>query len=81
MLQKRKRRILPYIPAEDPEQRIKQMGSLASALTALHMKFSDKLTYLPGMAPRRANQSNFEDGGMQVKASLFWFPSGAVGFS
>ncbi|KAL6225411.1 hypothetical protein ACLB2K_004261 [Fragaria x ananassa] len=66
VLQKRRRRLLPFIPSEDPAQRLKQMGSLASALTALHMEFSDDLTYMPGMAPRSANQSKFEDGGMQI---------------
>lgn len=66
VLQKRRRRILPFVPSEDPAQRLKQMGSLASALTALHMEFSDDLTYMPGMAPRSANKSKFEDGGMQV---------------
>lgn len=70
MLQKRRRRILPYIPAEDSSQRVKQMGSLASALTALRMEFRAELTYMPGMASRRANQSKFEDGCMQVLASL-----------
>ncbi|KAJ7945269.1 Histone-lysine N-methyltransferase ATXR6 [Quillaja saponaria] len=66
LLQKRRRRLLPFIPIEDPSQRLKQMGFLASALTALHMEFSDDLTYLSGMAPRSANQAKFEDGGMQV---------------
>ncbi|KAK9950066.1 hypothetical protein M0R45_005572 [Rubus argutus] len=66
VLQKRRRRILPFVPSEDPAQRLKQMGSLASALTALHMEFSDDLTYMPGMAPRSANKSKFEDGGMQI---------------
>ncbi|KAM1052437.1 hypothetical protein ACFX13_000025 [Malus domestica] len=66
VLQKRRRRILPFVSSEDPAQRLKQMGSLASALTALHMEFSDDLAYMPGMAPRSANQSKFEDGGMQI---------------
>lgn len=57
---------MPFIPSEDPAQRLKQMGTLASALTALHMEFSDDLTYLPGMAPQLANQAKFEQGGMQV---------------
>ncbi|KAJ6991170.1 hypothetical protein D5086_015348 [Populus alba] len=64
--QKKRRRLLPFIPSEDPAQRLKQMGTLASALTALHMEFSDDLTYLPGMAPQLANQAKFEQGGMQV---------------
>ncbi|KAF7834169.1 putative Histone-lysine N-methyltransferase ATXR5 [Senna tora] len=66
VLQKRRRRLIPFIPTEDPAQRLKQMGSLASALTALNMEFSDDLTYMTGMAPRSANQAMFENGGMQV---------------
>lgn len=42
------------------------MTSLASALTALDMEFSDELTYMPGMAPKSANNAKFESGGMQV---------------
>lgn len=42
------------------------MASLASALTALDMEFSDELTYMPGMARKSANSANFESGGMQV---------------
>jgi len=42
------------------------MGTLASALTALGIKYSDGLNYVPGMAPRSANQSKLEKGGMQV---------------
>ncbi|KAF9681752.1 hypothetical protein SADUNF_Sadunf05G0035500 [Salix dunnii] len=64
--QKKRRRLLPFIPSADHTQRLKQMGTLASALTALHMEFSDDLTYLPGMAPPSANQAKFEQGGMQV---------------
>ncbi|KAK9293035.1 hypothetical protein L1049_021019 [Liquidambar formosana] len=66
VLQKKRRRLLPYIPTEDPSQRLKQMGSLASALSALQMEFSDDLTYLSDLAPRSANQAKFENGGMQV---------------
>ncbi|XP_062147711.1 probable Histone-lysine N-methyltransferase ATXR5 [Alnus glutinosa] len=66
VLQKKRRRLLPFVPTEDPAQRLKQMGSLASALTALHMEFSDDLSYMPGMAPRSANQAKIENGGMQV---------------
>ncbi|KAF7130393.1 hypothetical protein RHSIM_Rhsim10G0137200 [Rhododendron simsii] len=63
---KRRRRILPFSPTEDPARRLEQMGSLASALTALRMEFSDQLTYMQGMTPRSANQAEFENGGMQV---------------
>ncbi|XP_022844634.1 probable Histone-lysine N-methyltransferase ATXR5 [Olea europaea var. sylvestris] len=63
---KKRRRILPHVPSEDPTRRLVQMGSLASALTAHNMEFSNELTYMPGMAPRSANQAEFENGGMQV---------------
>lgn len=66
VLHKKKRRLLPFIPTKDPAQRMKQMTSLASALTALDIEFSDHLTYMPGMAPRSANNAKLEDGGMQV---------------
>ncbi|KAJ0097564.1 hypothetical protein Patl1_27858 [Pistacia atlantica] len=66
VLQKKRRKLLPFIPSEDPAQRLKQMGTLASALTALQLEFSDDLTYMPGMAPRSANQAKFENGGMQI---------------
>ncbi|KAJ4715274.1 Histone-lysine N-methyltransferase ATXR6 [Melia azedarach] len=66
VLQKKRRRLLPFVPSEDPSQRLRQMGTLASALTALQMEFSDDLTYIPGMAPRSANQAKYENGGMQV---------------
>lgn len=58
---------MSFTPTEDHAQRLKQMGSLASALTALHMEFTDELTYMQGMAPRSANQAKFENGGMQVQ--------------
>jgi hypothetical protein len=73
VLQKKRRRLLPFVPTEDPAQRLKQMGSLASALTALHMEFSDDLSYMPGMAPRSANQAKIENGGMQVLTWNFSF--------
>ncbi|XP_059307883.1 probable Histone-lysine N-methyltransferase ATXR5 isoform X2 [Lycium ferocissimum] len=63
---KRRRRLLPFTPTEDPHRRLVQMASLASALTALNMEFSDELTYMPGMAPKSANRAKFESGGMQV---------------
>ncbi|KAL2347264.1 hypothetical protein Fmac_001264 [Flemingia macrophylla] len=66
VLQKKKRRFLPYVPSQDPDQRMKQMCSLATALRALNIEFSDHLTYLPGMAPRSANLAILEDGGMQT---------------
>ncbi|CAN4114145.1 unnamed protein product [Withania somnifera] len=63
---KRRRRLLPFTPTEDPQRRLVQMASLASALTALDMEFSDELTYMPEMAPKSANSAKFESGGMQV---------------
>uniref|UniRef100_Q8VZJ1-1 Isoform 2 of Histone-lysine N-methyltransferase ATXR5 n=1 Tax=Arabidopsis thaliana TaxID=3702 RepID=Q8VZJ1-1 len=65
-VKKRRRKLLPLVPSEDPDQRLAQMGTLASALTALGIKYSDGLNYVPGMAPRSANQSKLEKGGMQV---------------
>lgn len=66
VVSKRKRKLLPYGPSEDPVRRMEQMASLATALTATGAKFSDKLTYVPGMAPRSANRASLEHGGMQV---------------
>ncbi|GAV83993.1 PHD domain-containing protein/SET domain-containing protein [Cephalotus follicularis] len=66
VLQKKRRKLLPFTPSEDPAQRLKQMGTLASALSAMQIEFSDDLTYIPGMTPRSANQAKFETGGMQV---------------
>ncbi|KAK6125606.1 hypothetical protein DH2020_040650 [Rehmannia glutinosa] len=66
VIHKKRRRLLPYIPSEDPARRLVQMGSLATALTAQSMEFSNELTYMPGMAPRSANQAILENGGMQV---------------
>ncbi|KAJ6835213.1 putative Histone-lysine N-methyltransferase ATXR5 [Iris pallida] len=65
---KRRRRILPYITTADAQRRLEQMGSLATALTALKIRFSNDLTYMPGMASRYANQATLEKGGMQVLA-------------
>ncbi|XP_073018470.1 probable Histone-lysine N-methyltransferase ATXR5 [Primulina eburnea] len=65
---KKRRRLLPHISSEDPVRRLVQMRSLASALTASSMEFSNELTYAPGMATKLANQAIFEDGGMQVLA-------------
>ncbi|KAL3524627.1 hypothetical protein ACH5RR_012999 [Cinchona calisaya] len=65
VFQKKRRRLLPFKPAKESE-RLLQMESLASALTALNMEFSAELTYMPGMAPKTANRAKFENGGMQV---------------
>lgn len=66
VMHKKRRRILPFTPTENPARRLEQMGSLATALTALKIEFSNELTYMPGMAPRSANQAILEKGGMQV---------------
>ncbi|VAI42501.1 unnamed protein product [Triticum turgidum subsp. durum] len=63
---KKSRKLLPFTPSEDPGRRLTQMASLATALTATGAVFSNDLTYVPGMAPRSANQSALEAGGMQV---------------
>ncbi|PKU70303.1 probable Histone-lysine N-methyltransferase ATXR5 isoform X1 [Dendrobium catenatum] len=65
---KKMRRILPFTPSKDPKQRLEQMCSLATALTALQMEFCNDLTYMPGMAPRSANKAIYEKGGMQLLA-------------
>lgn len=66
VFQKKRRRLLPYVPSEDHSKRLEQMRSLALALTANKMEFSNELSYRPGMAPRSANRATFEIGGMQV---------------
>nr|DAD39987.1 TPA_asm: hypothetical protein HUJ06_014310 [Nelumbo nucifera] len=71
VMYKKRRRLLPFNPTEDPERRLEQMSSLANALMTLHMEFSNDLTYMPGMAPKSANQARFEDGGMQVHTNAF----------
>lgn len=67
MVLKKRRKLLPFNPSEDPTRRLIQMASLATALTATGTDFSNDLTYMPGMAPRSANCANLELGGMQVK--------------
>ncbi|WVZ79437.1 hypothetical protein U9M48_027015 [Paspalum notatum var. saurae] len=62
---KKRRRLLPVNPCEDPAQHLCQMASLTTALTATGAVFSNYLTYLPDMAPRTANRATLEAGGMQ----------------
>ena len=62
--QKKSRRLLPYVPCTDPQRRLEQMASLATALTSIGVEFTDSLTY--GLAPRSANRAENEKGGMQV---------------
>ncbi|PWZ09170.1 putative Histone-lysine N-methyltransferase ATXR5 [Zea mays] len=66
VMHKRRRRILPFVPSEDGARRLKQMASLATALTSSKTKFSNELTYMPNMAPRSSNLARLEVGGMQV---------------
>ncbi|XP_015886639.3 histone-lysine N-methyltransferase ATXR6 [Ziziphus jujuba] len=66
VVSKKRRKLLPFIPTEDTTRRLEQMASLATALTATRTEFSNELTYKPGMAPRSANCSALERGGMQV---------------
>ncbi|XAR52184.1 Histone-lysine N-methyltransferase [Bertholletia excelsa] len=66
VVSKKRRKLLPFNPSEDPTRRLEQMASLATALTATGAEFSNELTYMPGMAPRSANQAALEQGGMQV---------------
>ncbi|GJN16633.1 hypothetical protein PR202_gb03641 [Eleusine coracana subsp. coracana] len=66
VMHKKRRRILPFVPSEDGVRRLKQMASLATALTSSDTDFSNELTYMPGMAPRSSNQARLEEGGMQV---------------
>lgn len=63
---KKKQRLLPHVPSKYPDQRLRQMASLATALTSIGVDFSDDLTYIPGLASRSANRVEFERGGMQV---------------
>ncbi|GLJ55843.1 hypothetical protein SUGI_1199130 [Cryptomeria japonica] len=66
IVSKKKRRLLPFVPTKDLKRRLQQMGSLATALTSSGVEFSNELTYMPGMAPRSANQAALEKGGMQI---------------
>ncbi|KAG2594407.1 probable Histone-lysine N-methyltransferase ATXR5 [Panicum virgatum] len=66
VMHKKRRRILPFVPTEDRARRLKQMASLATALTSSKTEFSNELTYMPNMAPRSSNQARLEEGGMQI---------------
>ncbi|KAL8034741.1 hypothetical protein ABFX02_12G049200 [Erythranthe guttata] len=63
---KKRRRLLTHIPSQDPARRLAQMRSLAMAMTSQNLEYSNELTYNPSMAPRSANRSSFENGGMQI---------------
>lgn len=66
VMSKKRRKLLPFIPTEDPVRRLEQMASLATALNATGTEFSNELTYIPSMAPRSANCAALERDGMQV---------------
>ncbi|CAL4994852.1 unnamed protein product [Urochloa decumbens] len=66
LTKKKRRRILPYVPSKDITTRLRQMASLATALTSSKAEFSNELTYMPNMAPRSSNQARLEEGGIQV---------------
>jgi hypothetical protein len=66
-MHKKTRRILPFAPSEDAARRLKQLTSLATALTTSITKFSNELTYMPKMAPRSSNLARLEVGGMWVR--------------
>lgn len=67
---------MPFNPTEDPDRKLEQMASLATALTATGAEFSNELTYIVGMAPRSANCAALERDGMQVLSNtgtyIFW---------
>ncbi|KAL3630719.1 Histone-lysine N-methyltransferase atxr6 [Castilleja foliolosa] len=63
---KKSRKLLPFVPSDDPARRLEQMASLAAALTATGAEFSNELTYGLRMAKRSANRAVFEKDGMQV---------------
>ncbi|CAN7080554.1 unnamed protein product [Brassica oleracea var. botrytis] len=66
VMSKKKRKLLPYIPTVDPQRRLEQMASLATALRASNTEFRNELTYVSGKAPRSDNKAVLEKGGMQV---------------
>ncbi|PIN21410.1 Histone-lysine N-methyltransferase [Handroanthus impetiginosus] len=55
VVSKKRRKLLPFVPSDEPVRRLEQMASLATALTATGTEFSNELTYVAGMAPRSAN--------------------------
>lgn len=58
------RRLLPYVPCDDPQRRLEQMASLATADTSIGVEFVDFLSYR--LTPRSSNRADSERGGMQV---------------
>lgn len=81
VMSKKRRRLLPFVSTEDPTRRLEQMASLATALNATGAEFSNKLTYIPGMAPRSANCSSRERDGMQVLPNAIYLSCLELGLS
>jgi hypothetical protein len=69
-MHKKRRRILPFVPSGDGARRLKQLTSLATALTTSKTEFSNELAYMPNMAPRSSNLARLEVGGIQVRKSF-----------
>lgn len=67
VVSKKKWNLLPFVPSDDSKRRSEQMASLENALAATEAKFSNALTYMPGMAPRDANSTALEDGGGRIQ--------------
>ncbi|CAI5524735.1 unnamed protein product, partial [Closterium sp. Naga37s-1] len=60
------RKLFPHRPVPDPERRLEQLRSLATALTAIGARFVDGLDYPFKAVPRGMNEPGREVGGMQV---------------
>ncbi|EYU30406.1 hypothetical protein MIMGU_mgv1a021218mg, partial [Erythranthe guttata] len=65
-VRKKRRRLLTHVPSQDLARRLAHMRSLAIAMTSQNLEYSNELTYNPSIAPRSANRSSFENGGMQT---------------
>ncbi|EYU30388.1 hypothetical protein MIMGU_mgv1a020259mg, partial [Erythranthe guttata] len=76
---KKRRRLLTHIPSQDPARRLAQMRSLAMAMTSKNLEYSNELTYSPVMAPRSANRSSYEYGGMLQRLVACRYPVEADG--
>ncbi|CAI5464559.1 unnamed protein product [Closterium sp. Yama58-4] len=59
-------KLFPHRPDPDPERRLEQLRSLATALTAIGARFVDGLEYPFKAVPRGMNEPGREVGGMQV---------------
>jgi hypothetical protein len=55
-------KILPFLPSEDAARRLKQLTSLAAALTNSKTELCNEQTYMPNMAPRSSNLARLEVG-------------------